>query len=104
MSYLIEASRPFTRVRSNSSLTRQFSIAVPARKAGEIGSPKPRGFLAERDSFAQREAAQENMYIRSQEADKLRILKQKMAEQRRHLEELDRHLQELSREQAFAKN
>lgn len=26
---------------------RSFSIAVPARKEGDLGSPKPRGFLAE---------------------------------------------------------
>lgn len=30
---------------------RSFSIAVPARKEGDLGSSKPRGFLAEYVSF-----------------------------------------------------
>lgn len=44
MSHLIKASRPLMRATN----TRSFSIAIPARKAGEVlWSPKPRGFLAE---------------------------------------------------------
>lgn len=35
-------------VRANHRMPlRSFSIVVPARKEGDTGSPKPRGFLAE---------------------------------------------------------
>ncbi|KAK1138727.1 ATPase inhibitor [Aspergillus melleus] len=102
MSHLIEASRPLMRARNN-SVTRSFSIAIPARKAGEVlWSPKPRGFLAEVDSIPRREPSPGNRYsyTRMQEAEKLGFLKRKMAEQRLQLDEMDRHLQYLARGQA----
>ncbi|PLB53832.1 hypothetical protein P170DRAFT_504743 [Aspergillus steynii IBT 23096] len=92
MSPLIEASRPLLRA-SNASATRSFSIAIPARKAGEfLWSPKPNGFLADVEPTPQRETARQNRSMRTQEADQLKVLKQKMAEQRGHLEEMDRHM------------
>ncbi|BCR91208.1 uncharacterized protein ACHE_70051A [Aspergillus chevalieri] len=71
---------------------RSFSIAVPARKEGDLGSPKPRGFLAEKDSFSRREAAHEAMYIRSHEAEKLKLLHRQLKEQRRHLDAMEEHM------------
>ena len=43
----IEAYRPLVRASGNARRSRSFSIAVPARKEGDMWSPKPRGFLAE---------------------------------------------------------
>lgn len=78
--------RPILRVTTNPSLLRSFSITSKAMAAGDLGSAKPRGFMAEyawevwwrhwyltigrKDSFTKREAAHEAMYIREQEKDK----------------------------------
>ncbi|OJJ79931.1 uncharacterized protein ASPGLDRAFT_926833 [Aspergillus glaucus CBS 516.65] len=78
---------------------RSFSIAVPARKEGDLGSPKPRGFLAEKDSFSRREAAYEAMYIRSHEAEKLKLLQSQLKEQRRYLDAMEEHIKEITRSQ-----
>jgi hypothetical protein len=78
---------------------RSFSIAVPARKEGDLGSPKPRGFLAEKDAFSRREAAHEAMYIRSHEAEKLKHLQRQLKEQRRHLDAMEEHIKEVTQSQ-----
>lgn len=44
MSPLSQMSRPLVRSSSN---MRSFSIAVPARREGQVINPKPRGYLAE---------------------------------------------------------
>lgn len=62
--------------------------------AGDTGAPKPRGFLAEKDQFQRREAAQEGLWIKQQEAEKLEILRKKVKEQQQHMRELDKHLEE----------
>lgn len=78
--------RPILRVATSPSLLRSFSITSTAMSAGDLGSAKPRGFMAEyawfgrwrhwyltigrKDSFTKREAAHEAMYIRQQEKDK----------------------------------
>ncbi|PYI04414.1 hypothetical protein BO78DRAFT_431333 [Aspergillus sclerotiicarbonarius CBS 121057] len=100
MSPLHQASRPLIRASSASSRVRPFSIAVPARREGEIVSPKPCGYLAEKNPFVHRDAANETYFVKSTEAEKFRLVRQKMLEQRRHLEELERHIQDLAREQA----
>lgn len=38
---------PARLMRNHRPALRSFSVAVPARKEGDLGSPKPRGFLAE---------------------------------------------------------
>ncbi|KAF7516490.1 hypothetical protein PCG10_002129 [Penicillium crustosum] len=48
--------------------------------------------IGRKDSFAKREAAHEGMYIRQIEMEKLERLKQKLQEQRKHMNELDKHL------------
>ncbi|OOF91897.1 hypothetical protein ASPCADRAFT_210813, partial [Aspergillus carbonarius ITEM 5010] len=93
---LPQASRPLIRA----SRVRLFSIAVPARREGEIVSPKPRGYLAEKNPLVPRDAANETYLVKTQEAEKFRLVRQKMLEQRRHLDDLERHIQDLAREQA----
>lgn len=60
--------------------------------------------MAEKDSFAKREAAHEAMYIRQIEMEKLERLKQKLQEQRKHMNELDKHLDEYTKSQGGEQN
>ncbi|RAK99946.1 uncharacterized protein BO80DRAFT_426033 [Aspergillus ibericus CBS 121593] len=92
MSPLHRASRPLIRASSASNRVRAFSIAIPARREGEIVNPKPRGYLAEKNPFVPRDAANESYFVKSSEAEKFRLVRQKMLEQRRHLDELERHM------------
>ncbi len=45
-----------------------------------------------RDAFSKREQADENLYVRQKEQEKLQQLKQKIADHKKHLDELDKHV------------
>ncbi|KAL7274972.1 ATPase inhibitor [Rhizina undulata] len=84
-------------------------VAMSARaystSEGATGSGFSRpGGQAQGDSFTKREKAAEDLYVRAQEKEKLLILKQKLREQRKHLDELDAHIAELTKEQGGEKN
>ncbi|KAF9883551.1 hypothetical protein FE257_003190 [Aspergillus nanangensis] len=104
MSFLLEVSRPVARAGVKA---RSFSIAVPARKEGDMYSPKPRGFLAERDapvvsSFRRpSNPTPEDLLAKAQQAEQLRTLRYKMQEQRQHLADLDRYIQDFARSQGL---
>ncbi|KAL1989116.1 hypothetical protein VTN96DRAFT_3663 [Rasamsonia emersonii] len=83
--------------------TRSFSVAAARMGEGDTGAPKMHGYHTE-DQFTRREAAQENLYVKEKELEKLRALKAKLQEQRRHLDELDKHIDQLTREQGGEKN
>ncbi|KAJ5142548.1 ATPase inhibitor IATP mitochondria [Penicillium bovifimosum] len=98
-------SRPILRITTNPALLRTLSTSPRAMGAGDLGSPKSHGFTStEKDSFTRREAAHEGMYIRQQELDKVRRLKLKLKEQRKHMDELDKHLDEFSKAQGGEQN
>lgn len=67
--------------------------------AGDTGSgfSRPTG-QAGGDAFTKREHAQEELYIRQQEVEKLRAIQAKLAEQRKHIDELDKHIEELTKD------
>ncbi|KAJ5509797.1 ATPase inhibitor IATP mitochondria [Penicillium freii] len=96
-------SRPILRITTNPTLLRSLSTTPRMMGAGDIGSTKS-GFMAEKDSFARREAAHEGMYIRQIEMEKLERLKQKLKEQRKHMNELDKHLDEYTKSQGGEQN
>ena len=50
-----------------------------------------------RDAFSKREQADENLYVRQKEQEKLQELKKKIADHQKHLEELDKHVYVLNR-------
>ncbi|CAL5870162.1 uncharacterized protein PFLUO_LOCUS4397 [Penicillium psychrofluorescens] len=77
---------------------RSFSVAVPRMGEGDTGAPRSGG-VASGDQFTKREAAQEAVYIREKEVEKLRNLKKTIADQRKHLDELEGHIDKLSKEQ-----
>lgn len=43
-----------------------------------------------RDAFSKREQADENLYVRQKEQEKLQQLKQKIADHKKHLDALDK--------------
>ncbi|KAJ6110576.1 ATPase inhibitor [Penicillium sp. IBT 16267x] len=82
---------------------RSFSNIPSMMGAGDVGSPKARGFMAEKDPFIRREAANEGMYIRELEKEKIELLRKKLKVTKKHNEELDKHLEELLGEQGGEK-
>ena len=45
-----------------------------------------------RDAFSKREQADENLYVRQKEQEKLLELKKKISDHKKHLDELDQHV------------
>ncbi|KAJ5551562.1 hypothetical protein N7535_000493 [Penicillium sp. DV-2018c] len=83
---------------NRAAFTRSFSVAVPRMGEGDTGAPRSGGGgPSSGDSFTKREAAQESLYIREKELEKLKQLKQSIQQQRKHLEELENHIDGLSR-------
>ncbi|GAA93949.1 uncharacterized protein L969DRAFT_101159 [Mixia osmundae IAM 14324] len=74
-----QAARPITRMMSTSAV----------RRAGDEGS------TAGSQTFGDREKAQENAYIREREQAKLKELRKKIAEQKKHLEDIEKSLDDL---------
>ncbi|KAL8713195.1 MAG: hypothetical protein Q9220_002716 [cf. Caloplaca sp. 1 TL-2023] len=58
---------------------------------GDTGSTRSGG-EAQGDAFSKREKAGEDLYVRQKEMEKLQALQQKIAEHKKHLEELDKHV------------
>ncbi|KAI4249749.1 MAG: hypothetical protein L6R40_000538 [Gallowayella cf. fulva] len=58
---------------------------------GDTGAPRSGG-SAQGDAFSKREAANEDLYVRQKEMEKLQNLKKKIEEHKHHLEELEKHV------------
>ncbi|PYH90519.1 hypothetical protein BO71DRAFT_422236 [Aspergillus ellipticus CBS 707.79] len=84
-------------------ITRSFSALAPRMGAGDAGAPRSGG-AQQSDQFTKREAAQENLYIHEKELDKIRALRAKVADQRKHLDELDKHLEDITKGQGGEQN
>ncbi|KAJ5933909.1 hypothetical protein N7454_006238 [Penicillium verhagenii] len=78
---------------------RSFSVAVPRMGEGDTGAPRSAGGSSSGDAFTKREAAQESMYIREKELEKLAKLKKQITDQRKHLDDLEGHIDSLTKEQ-----
>ncbi|RMD41552.1 hypothetical protein DV735_g3557, partial [Chaetothyriales sp. CBS 134920] len=81
-------------IRASPSLTRSFAATAFRAGAGDLGGVRSGG-SASSDAFNRREQASENKFIREKELESLRKLKEKLAIQRKHLDELDKHIEEL---------
>jgi len=64
--------------------TRGFSISTIRSAAGDAGSTRSGG-MSQGDAFSRREEASENLYIKQQEAEKLKLLKEKIRKQKEDL-------------------
>jgi len=73
--------------------------------AGEVGSGASRsGGERAGDAFTKREAASEEFYIKEEEKRKLGELKEKLAGQRKHLDELERNIDDMMKSGGGEKN
>ncbi|KAI5305339.1 hypothetical protein KEM56_004677 [Ascosphaera pollenicola] len=70
---------------------RSFSTAAVRMGDGDTGAPRNTGSRSG-DAWTQKEAAQENLYVRQKEMEKLAALKEKLQQQRAHLDELEEHM------------
>jgi len=61
------------------------------------GSSRPTG-IAGGDAFTKREAAAEDLYIRQEERAKLLAIKEKLKQQRQHIDDLDKHIDDVIRD------
>ncbi|KAI9734247.1 MAG: hypothetical protein M1834_002351 [Cirrosporium novae-zelandiae] len=94
--------RPATAQRT--SLSRAFfTTSARTMAEGDTGAPRPGGQAAG-DAFTKREQADELHYVKEREKEKLKALRAKLAEQKKHLEELDKHLEEYAKEQGGEHN
>ncbi|KAL9030855.1 MAG: hypothetical protein Q9196_001054 [Gyalolechia fulgens] len=60
---------------------------------GDTGGVRSGG-QAQGDAFSKREAANEDLYVRQKEMEKLAALKKKIEEHKKHLEELEKNVAE----------
>ncbi|OAK97616.1 hypothetical protein IQ06DRAFT_379463 [Phaeosphaeriaceae sp. SRC1lsM3a] len=78
---------------------RYFSVAARRYAEGATGSGSSRaGGIASGDAFTKREAANEELYIRQEEKAKLLAIKEKLKQQRQHIEDLDKHIDDVIKE------
>ncbi|RAK71295.1 uncharacterized protein BO72DRAFT_453837 [Aspergillus fijiensis CBS 313.89] len=89
---LVVTSRRLLRTtRGPSSLVRTFSIAVPARKEGQMQTSKPRGFLADRDT-ARRDPVRADEEIPAHNTATKSQLQDQIQQNRQQLDRLERQL------------
>ncbi|KAF2638347.1 hypothetical protein P280DRAFT_431600 [Massarina eburnea CBS 473.64] len=88
----VKAARPL-------AAQRFFSTSMRAMSAGDAGSGSSRpGGVRSGDAFTKREAAAEELYIKSEEKAKLMAIRQKLQQQQKHIEELTKHIDEVTGE------
>ncbi|PGH05827.1 hypothetical protein AJ80_08275 [Polytolypa hystricis UAMH7299] len=78
--------------------TRSFSAAAIRMGEGDTGAPRSAG-MKSGDVWTKKESAQENLFVRQKEMEKLKVLKEKLQKQRQHLDELDAHIDALTKDQ-----
>ncbi|KAJ5641651.1 hypothetical protein N7490_005651 [Penicillium lividum] len=98
--------RSFARATTKPAFIRSFSVIPSVMAGADSGTAKPQAFMTDnrKDQFARREAANEGMYIRELEKEKIELLRKKLKENKKHSEELDKHLEELLGSQGGEKN
>ncbi|KAF2742883.1 hypothetical protein M011DRAFT_452478 [Sporormia fimetaria CBS 119925] len=77
-------------------------LSTSARLAtGETGSGFSRpGGQRSGDAFTKREQAAEELYIRQEEKAKLLAIKEKLQQQRKHIDELEKHIDDVTKERS----
>ncbi|KAK4942517.1 ATPase inhibitor [Elasticomyces elasticus] len=83
--------------RATPSVQRSFSVAAVRAAEGDTGSTRSGG-IARGDAWTNREQANETKFIREREMESLRKLKEKLQQQRKHLDELETHIKDLESE------
>ncbi|EGD90593.1 hypothetical protein H112_02059 [Trichophyton rubrum D6] len=97
-----QLARPAFRA-SRLPATRSFSVAAVRMTEGSTGAPRSGGQQSS-DIWTKRESAEEALYMKKKEHEKLLALREKLKQQRAHLDELDAHLEELTKNQGGEQN
>jgi len=84
-------------------LTSRLSARAMSEGSAGSGFSRPGG-EAQGDSFTKREKANEDYYVRKKELEKLAAIKEKLKQQRQHLDDLDKHLEEFTKGQGGEHN
>ncbi|KAF2714022.1 hypothetical protein K504DRAFT_488280 [Pleomassaria siparia CBS 279.74] len=88
---ITQAARPLAARRFISTTTRVM--------AGETGSGSSRpGGSRQGDAFSKREAAAEELYIRSEEKARLKAIKERLQQERKHIDALEKHIDEVTKD------
>ncbi|GAM82024.1 hypothetical protein ANO11243_000030 [Dothideomycetidae sp. 11243] len=93
MTALLKSARTLQTLATRTQAAR-FSVIARRMAGGDTGAPRSGG-SAQSDSFTKREEASENLYIKQQEAQKLKSLKAKIAQQEKELEQHKKDAAEL---------
>jgi len=91
-----------TKAARSTAILRTFSTSARAMAAGDTGSPPKTGGFG--DAFQKRERAQEEMFIRKAEKEKLLALREKIKQQQEHLQQLSDHIDDITKEQGGEHN
>ncbi|EEQ32817.1 ATPase inhibitor [Microsporum canis] len=97
-----QLARPAFRA-SRLPATRSFSVAAVRMTEGSTGAPRPGGEHSG-DIWTKKGSAEENLYMKKKEHEKLLILKEKLKQQRAHLDELDAHIDSITKNQGGEQN
>ncbi|KAM0801989.1 mitochondrial ATPase inhibitor, IATP-domain-containing protein [Usnea florida] len=87
---IIQTLRPSIRSALNPT-SRTLTTTARTMAGGDTGAPKSGG-SAQSDAFSKREQADENLYVRQKEQEKLQELKKKIEDHKKHLDDLDKHV------------
>lgn len=91
-----------TKAARSTAILRTFSTSARTMAAGDTGSPPKTGGFG--DAFQKRERAQEEMFIRKAEKEKLLQLREKIKAQQEHLQQLSDHIEDMTKEQGGEHN
>ncbi|KAK0657644.1 mitochondrial ATPase inhibitor, IATP-domain-containing protein [Cercophora newfieldiana] len=91
-----------TKAARSTAVLRTFSTSARTMAAGDTGSPPKTG--GQGDAFQKRERAQEEMFIRKAEREKLLQLREKIKQQQDHLKQLSDHIDEITKDQGGEHN
>ncbi|KAF2758598.1 hypothetical protein EJ05DRAFT_510504 [Pseudovirgaria hyperparasitica] len=84
---IIKSARPLANGRL-------FSTSLRTMAEGDTGAVRPGG-SAQSDAFNKREKAAEDQYIRQEELEKIKQIREKISKEREHIDQLDKTLQDL---------
>ncbi|KIW32075.1 uncharacterized protein PV07_03649 [Cladophialophora immunda] len=82
-----------TRIRTP-QFCQSFATTRQSWSEGDTGAVRPGG-VAVSDPFNRREQVLENMYFKQHEIENIRKMREKLAAQRKHLDEVESHLNEM---------
>ncbi|KAK6338986.1 hypothetical protein TWF696_009782 [Orbilia brochopaga] len=100
MTLRIALSRTIARLPARSTAFRPAVTPLIMNRGyseGDTGAIRPGGDAAG-DSFTRREKAAEDYYIKQREKERITKLREKLAEQRKHLDSLEEDIKELEKE------